>query len=321
MTEAGSQIAANPVDARRPGSVGRPVGLELRVVDGDRHPLSAGETGNVEIRGANVTARYWAPHGVARPPAGAAPDGFLNTGDLGWVDDDGYLYLVGRSDDVINRGGEKVQPREIEEVILADPRVSVAVVVGRPHPTVGEEPVAYVIAAPGEMDPSALARDLAGRCQAALSRFKWPAEVIVADALPAGPTGKVRRAEVRRLGGLRGPGPPPRGGLRGPGPPPRGGLRGPGPPPPGRDDPACDPPTPRRSSQARPHGLPLPRPAPAGHAKPRHDGLTMVIDNGLAQEAFADAIASTAAVYRHGQVRLGHGAWSPPTSIASSPAP
>lgn len=207
MTEAGSQITANPLDRRRPRSVGLPVGVDLRVVDRTGRPVASGEAGGVQIRGESVTTRYWNPSGgdtaagcdASRVAHHAmTSDGWLPTGDVGWVDDDGYLFLVGREDDVINRGGEKVQPREVEEVLLADPRVMAAAVVGRPHPTVGQEPVAYVIA--GSTGPhDTLVADLRRRVESALSRFKQPAAINVVDTLPAGPTGKVRRADVIRL--------------------------------------------------------------------------------------------------------------------------
>ena len=126
MTEAASQITANPVDGNRRGSVGLPVGVELRVVGRGAGP----------DRRADRAVRYGAP--ASPPPTGprpdrparaggvpaTGPDGWLATGDLGHVDGDGYLYLTGRADDVINRAGEKIQPREIEEVILGDPRVA-----------------------------------------------------------------------------------------------------------------------------------------------------------------------------------------------------
>ncbi len=200
MTEAASQIAANPREpgARRPGSVGRPVGLDLRIVDRTGRPLAAGQVGQVEIRGVNVVAEYWAPVGatpVVRPATNA--DGWLATGDLGKLDADGFVYLVGRVDDVINRGGEKVFPREVEEILLQDPEVGAAAVVGRPHATVGEEPVAFVLAASGT-DEEALLGRLETRCEQELSRFKRPAEIVVADSLPSGPTGKIRHGELRR---------------------------------------------------------------------------------------------------------------------------
>jgi acyl-CoA synthetase (AMP-forming)/AMP-acid ligase II len=190
MTEAASQITANPVGAVRPGSVGIPVDIELRAV-GDR----------IQIRGERVTPVYWNladDEWNCRPATDDA--GWLDTGDLGWVDDDGYAYLVGRDGDAINRGGEKIQPREVEEVLLAHPRVATAVVVARPHPTVGEEPVAMVLPVPGRPGTSGLlAEELVRLCENRLSRFKRPAEVFVAESLPAGPTGKVKRHQVRAM--------------------------------------------------------------------------------------------------------------------------
>jgi acyl-CoA synthetase (AMP-forming)/AMP-acid ligase II len=201
MTEAASQIAANPLDPRRrrPGSVGQGVGIEIRVVDETGHPVRPDTVGAVEIRGDHVVDQYWSATGgglVARPAR--RPGDWLTTGDLGRFDEDGFLYLVGRSDDVINRGGEKLYPAEIEAVLLGDTRVTAAVVVGRRHPIVGEEPVAFVLA---DVPPARRARltgELHDRCSRSLSAFKRPADISVAETLPCGPTGKVRRADVRR---------------------------------------------------------------------------------------------------------------------------
>lgn len=206
MTEAASQITANPRDlrARRVGSVGRPVGLDARVVDLDRRPLPAGQVGQVQIRGASVVSRYWAPcpldpatggAGAAQIPA--SRDGWLDTGDLGRIDTGGYIYLLGRVDDVINRGGEKVFPRDVEEVLLTDADVVAAAVVGRPHPLLGEEPVAFVLAREGT-DEAALSARLRELCERELSRFRRPATITVTDALPTSATGKVRHAQLRR---------------------------------------------------------------------------------------------------------------------------
>ncbi|MHB1534056.1 MAG: class I adenylate-forming enzyme family protein [Acidimicrobiales bacterium] len=199
MTEAASQITATAWHDRRPGSAGRAVGCELRVVDPRRHPIRPGETGEIEIRGDAVVVRYWAPAGEQPPSRPAThPDGWLSTGDLGRLDGDGYVYLVGRLDDVINRGGEKIHPREVEEVLLREPDVAATAVVGRPAPTVGEEPVAFVTPVPGCTDPAALAARLVARCEKELSRYKRPAAITLAERLPAGPTGKIRRVELRR---------------------------------------------------------------------------------------------------------------------------
>jgi oxalate---CoA ligase len=200
MTEAASQITANSSTEpeRRTGSVGVPVGVELRVVDDRRLPASPDVTGQVEIRGPSVVDVYLGSAGapLAVRPATHA-DGWLSTGDLGYLDADGYLYLVGRADDVINRGGEKVYPREIEDVLLADPAVSSAAVVGRPDPTLGQVPVAFVLG-DGTVGEAQLVARLEARCARRLSRSRRPAEVVVADRLPTGPTGKIKHSELRR---------------------------------------------------------------------------------------------------------------------------
>ncbi len=216
MTEAASQIAAHPLSApRRPGSVGRPVGTELRIVR-DRHDpppedradgswqectpqeCLPGEVGEVEIRGPSVIGAYEGGGHADRFRLG----GWLRTGDLGRRDEDGYLYLVARTDDVINRGGEKVFPREIEEVISADPAVATVAVVGRDDPELGQVPVAFVVlrGVEGPAD-AAEAERVASRLTDALARnlvkSRRPAAVHVVPSLPAGATGKVRRRALR----------------------------------------------------------------------------------------------------------------------------
>lgn len=190
MTEAASQITANRIGGGRPRSVGRPVDTEVRVVGG-----------RVQIRGPRVTPVYWSAAGGRWSVRSAVDDeGWLDTGDIGRLDADGYLFLDGRDGEVINRGGEKIQPREVEDVLLSDRRVSAAIVVARPHPTAGEEPVAFVLPDPGTaVDPAQLAADLDRLAASRLSRFKRPAQIVVAESLPAGPTGKVRRAQVRAM--------------------------------------------------------------------------------------------------------------------------
>jgi acyl-CoA synthetase (AMP-forming)/AMP-acid ligase II len=200
MTEAASQITAHPLSVpRRAGSVGVPVGLELRVVGTDeageppRECLS-GEVGQIEIRGASVIGAYEGGSHHDR----FGPEGWLRTGDLGRLDGDGYLYLVARTDDVINRGGEKVYPREVEEIISADPAVAAVAVVGRPDPELGQVPLAFVVlrgvAGPADAEPAARAADrINDQLARGLVRSRRPVELRVAASLPAGATGKVRR--------------------------------------------------------------------------------------------------------------------------------
>jgi oxalate---CoA ligase len=206
MTEAASQITANPVGGvRKPGSVGRPVGAEVRVV-ADRvgaearvaaNGVGALAVGRVEVRGPSVITSYAGPGYEDRFDAG----GWLDTGDLGYFDGDGYLYLVGRADDVINRSGEKIHPREVEDVILADPAVLASVVVGDDDEVLGQVPVAYLVAegVRGTGDRRVAAEIVCRvqeRCASRLSRPKCPVAFHVVDRLPAGATGKVRRRAV-----------------------------------------------------------------------------------------------------------------------------
>jgi acyl-CoA synthetase (AMP-forming)/AMP-acid ligase II len=199
MTEAASQITATPLDgSARPGSVGVPVGCEVEVRNVDRSVVPRGEVGALWIRGPGIIRGYY--HGRVADRFDA--DGWLNTNDLGKIDDDDYVYLVGRADDVINRGGEKVYPAEVEDVLLRDSRVREAVVVARPDLILNQVPVAYVIPAITGLDTAAAERlggDLRERCERELPRFKRPVEISVVDDVPRAPTGKVQRNRVREM--------------------------------------------------------------------------------------------------------------------------
>jgi acyl-CoA synthetase (AMP-forming)/AMP-acid ligase II len=207
MTEAASQITANPISGtRKPGSVGLPVGVELRIVAGGSaagvgRQVGADNVGHVEIRGPSVITAYGGDHHADRIDA----QGWLQTGDLGHFDEDGYLYLDSRIDDVINRGGEKVFPREIEEMVLVDPDVAAVAVVAAPDPELGQVPVAFLVLH-GVDDESG--RDKAAetvarirdRLSSALVKSKRPISISVARQLPAGGTGKVQRRALRESG-------------------------------------------------------------------------------------------------------------------------
>jgi oxalate---CoA ligase len=195
MTEAASMITANPVDGpRKPGSAGRPAGSEVKIELPDAESAAPGEVGRVRIRGAGVITGY---DSGGRPGAIDA-DGWLDTSDLGYLDADGYLFLVGRADDVINRGGEKIYPREIEEVLLAQPGVRSAAVVGAADLVLGERPVAYVVtdAAAVAAEVEAALREV---CAAQLPRHKQPSEFCLVAEMPLGPTGKISRRQLKDL--------------------------------------------------------------------------------------------------------------------------
>jgi acyl-CoA synthetase (AMP-forming)/AMP-acid ligase II len=189
MTEASHQMTCNPLPPRprKPGSVGIPAGAEVAILDDAGNAVSRGTTGEVCIRGPGVTRGY-----EANPEANekAFTHGWFRTGDQGHLDDEGYLFLTGRLKEIINRGGEKISPREIDEVLLQHPAVAQAVAFARPHPTLGEDVAAAVVLRPG-----ATANDQELRAFAfdRLAPFKVPATVVVLSQIPKGPTGKVQR--------------------------------------------------------------------------------------------------------------------------------
>ena len=197
MTEAASQITANPLGRRLPGSVGLPVGTDVRVVSGPGATAVPGSVGRVEIRGPSVIRAYLSPGYEDRVDA----EGWLETGDVGYVDDAGYLFLVGRADDVINRGGEKIYPREVEDALCSEPGVRSVAVVGRDDEVLGSVPVAYLVAdgVHGEEDgplAALVVERVHERCTRLLSRPKRPVAYHVVDRFPQGATGKVRRSAL-----------------------------------------------------------------------------------------------------------------------------
>nr|WP_255525990.1 AMP-binding protein [Frigoribacterium sp. CG_9.8] len=200
MTEGASQIAATPLgQPLRAGSVGPPIGGEVSVRDESGRECAVGEVGSLWVRGQGIVRSYFSGRAADRFDA----NGWLLTGDLGRVDDDGWVYLSGRSDDVINRGGEKVYPAEVEDVLLEDKRVREVVVVARPDAILGQVPVAYVIpvvdTVSDAVSDDSLVADLAALCEARLPRFKRPVEISIVEDVPRTPTGKVQRRRVREF--------------------------------------------------------------------------------------------------------------------------
>ena len=187
MTEAAHQITSNPIEPgeRRPGSVGRAAGPELAIMDEAGELLPRGETGEVIIRGDNVTPGY-----ADNPDANseAFADGWFRTGDQGHLDRDGYLWLSGRLKEIINRGGETIAPREIDEALLRHPAVATAVAFAVPHPTLGEDIAAAVVLA-----GPATAQELREFAFGELVPAKVPSRIIIVDEIPKGPTGKLQR--------------------------------------------------------------------------------------------------------------------------------
>jgi acyl-CoA synthetase (AMP-forming)/AMP-acid ligase II len=191
MTEAAHQMASNPLPpaAHKAGSVGPNTGTtEIGIMDAAGNLLKAGERGEVVIRGANVVKGY-----ENNPEANASSftNGWFRTGDQGYLDPDGYLLLTGRLKEMINRGGEKISPREVDEVLLAHPAVAEAVAFGVPHPAWGEEVAACVVLS-GEASES----ELLSYCKEKLAEFKRPKQIHITTAIPRTATGKIQRRIV-----------------------------------------------------------------------------------------------------------------------------
>jgi long-chain acyl-CoA synthetase len=177
---------------RKPGSVGMALGeTEMRIVAFDGRSLPANEPGEVQFRGPSVIPGYW--HDEEATAEALSEDGWLSTGDVGYVDEEGYLFLVDRKKDVIIRGGYNVYPREVEEVLYGHPDVLEAAVVGIPHPTLGEEIAALVVGRPGASPDPEMLRAYARERVAA---YKYPRHVVIVDSLPKGPTGKILKREI-----------------------------------------------------------------------------------------------------------------------------
>ena len=182
----------HPHRPRKVGSIGTPIeGVQMRVVDLDGAEVPQGEAGEVQIRGHNVMKGYWNLPEATK--ATITPDGWLNTGDVGRVDQDGYFYIVDRTKDLIIRGGYNVYPREIEEVLYEHPAVAEAAVIGIPHDALGEEVGAAVALKEGQSaDPDELREYVKARVAA----YKYPRQLWLVDALPKGSTGKLLKREI-----------------------------------------------------------------------------------------------------------------------------
>jgi malonyl-CoA/methylmalonyl-CoA synthetase len=194
MTETGMN-SSNPYDGRRiAGTVGFPLpGIEIRVSDPETgRPLAAGDVGMIEVRGPNVFKGYWRmPEKTA---AEFRPDGFFITGDLGQVDEDGYLRIVGRSKDLIISGGFNVYPKEIELAIDELEGVKESAVIGLPHPDFGEGVAAVVVREPGA---ALTEEEILRAVQPKLAKYKQPKRVFFVDDLPRNTMGKVQKKVLR----------------------------------------------------------------------------------------------------------------------------
>jgi acyl-CoA synthetase (AMP-forming)/AMP-acid ligase II len=190
MTEAAHQMASNPLppSERRPGSVGRGTSVEIAILDKTGNELPAGAVGEVSIKGTNVFAGY---EGNAEANAESFSHGWFRTGDQGHLDAQGYLTLVGRIKELINRGGEKISPREIDEILLTHPSVAEAVCFGIADRIYGEEVAAAVV-----LRNQATEAELIAHCRSSLSEFKVPTTIYIVETIPRTATGKIQRRNV-----------------------------------------------------------------------------------------------------------------------------
>jgi acyl-CoA synthetase (AMP-forming)/AMP-acid ligase II len=198
MTEAAHQMTSNPLPPgmRKPGSVGQAAGPEVAIMDADGVMQATNHPGEIVIRGANVTAGY---ENNASANATAFTSGWFRTGDEGRLDDDGYLFITGRLKEIINRGGEKISPREIDEILLDHAAVAQVVTFALPHPMLGEEVAcAVVLKNPGSVSEKELRAFVAQH----VADFKVPKKIIMLEEIPKGATGKVQRIGLAQKLGL-----------------------------------------------------------------------------------------------------------------------
>jgi long-chain acyl-CoA synthetase len=193
LTETAALISTNPAGREKPGSVGLPIpGAEVRIVDDSGAELPSGEAGEICCRSPAVMRGYW---GAPEATAEALRDGWLHTGDVGYLDDEGYLFIVDRKKDLIIRGGFNVYPRDVEDALLEHPGVAAAGVVGRPDERHGEEVVAFVsLHAPGD---GVSADALVAWARERIGGYKYPREVHIVDSVPLTAVGKLDRKALR----------------------------------------------------------------------------------------------------------------------------
>jgi long-chain acyl-CoA synthetase len=191
-SESAGVISSNLAGRRRAGSVGLAAdGCEITIRDNQEQPLPVGQDGEICVRSPGIMAGYW--HSPEEN-ASALAAGWFHTGDIGHLDEEGYLYVVDRKKDLIIRGGFNVYPRDVEDVLLAHPAVAMAAVVGRPDTRLGEEVVAFVSLRPGS---TATEEELTAHVKARLAAHKYPREVHILNQVPLTSVGKLDRKQLR----------------------------------------------------------------------------------------------------------------------------
>jgi len=178
---------------RLQSSIGKPLAdVEVRIVDDNWQEVPAGQTGNIVARGQRVMSGYWQDE--QKTKNAFTTDGWLITGDRGWMDEDGYIFLAGRGDDMIIRGGENISPEEIENVLYSNPKIEEAAVIGIPDPEWGQVPRAVVVLKKNE---KATEEEIVEYCRERLASFKRPRSVVFVDELPRNALGKMLKKKLR----------------------------------------------------------------------------------------------------------------------------
>ena len=196
LTETAAPILSNPMPSgiRKPGSVGRPCGTEVKIIDGNQAELDDLEVGEIVVRGANVISEYYnAPHDTL---TSFTYDGWFKTGDLGYRDQDGYFFVTGRIKELIIKGGENISPREIDDVLYHHDAVLEAGAFGFPDETYGQVVAVAVVLKEGR---NCSERQLIDFCRNELGEFRCPTRIFFVDDLPKGPSGKIQRLEVATM--------------------------------------------------------------------------------------------------------------------------
>jgi long-chain acyl-CoA synthetase len=195
LTEAGANNATNIGQAViKPGSIGRPMkGMDMRIYDNDDKEVPQGQEGEIVIKGPMVMKGYWNMPDATKE---VIKDGWLHTGDIGYVDKDGYFYITDRKKDIIIKGGENISPRVIEEVLYAHPAVSEASVIGIKDKVYGEDLKAFVTLKTGQ---TVTPDDILEYCKSKLKKFFVPKEVVVLAAMPKTLVGKILKKELRKM--------------------------------------------------------------------------------------------------------------------------
>jgi len=195
LTEAGANNATNfGLSVIKPGSIGRPMkGMEMKIVDNDDNDVPQGKEGEIVLRGPMVMKGYW---NMPEATAEVIKNGWLHTGDIGYMDPDGYFFITDRKKDIIIKGGENISPRVIEEALYTSPVVAEAAVIGMKDPVYGEDIKAFVTLKPKE---TATPEDIREFCKTRLKNFYVPKEVVILNQMPKTLVGKILKKELRKL--------------------------------------------------------------------------------------------------------------------------